>query len=50
MTPIVLELDTIQPFGKHVNQEVEDVLEDYPDYLVWMYEEWQESCDTSSTS
>lgn len=31
-------LDTIMPFGKHQGSMIEDIIDDDPDYMAWMYE------------
>ncbi len=33
-----LKLDTDMPFGKHKGKQVEDLVEDEPDYMRWMAE------------
>lgn len=34
---MALRLNSIISFGKYKDEELEDVLEDDPQYLVWMY-------------
>ncbi len=34
-----LTLDTILSFGKHKGMQVEDVIEDHPNYVEWMVRE-----------
>jgi len=34
-----LELDSVFRFGVHKGKQVEDVIEDHPDYMRWIAEE-----------
>lgn len=36
--PEPLALNDLFMFGKHQGKEIEDVIEDDPDYFVWLYE------------
>lgn len=31
-------LNTIMPFGSHQGEMIEDMLDDEPDYLAWLYQ------------
>lgn len=33
-----LTLDTILDFGKYEGEQIEDIIEDDPNYITWMYE------------
>lgn len=33
-----MQLDSIFKFGKHIGQQLEDVIEDDPDYIEWCCE------------
>ena len=35
----VICLDTVLNFGKHKGEQVEDLLDDDPGYLAWLYDE-----------
>lgn len=33
-----LTLEDLMPFGKHKGEQVEDLIDDDPSYLAWLYE------------
>lgn len=35
----IFYLNSVMPFGKHTGEMIEDLLDDAPGYLVWMYEQ-----------
>lgn len=37
MNIIVLTLETILTFGKYKGEQVEDVINDHPEYFEWLY-------------
>ena len=34
----VYQLNTIMSFGKHMGMMIEDLIEDFPDYIQWLYD------------
>jgi len=39
MSNRILYLDSTMPFGMHTGEMIEDMLDDEPDYMSWLYEQ-----------